>query len=109
MAETTGELTPPRPQASLYEFLVVAPVVLWLIYDLTTRDRLSSSVVVFWILAVIVVDLIPVPAWGGLQLSLSFPILLGVAILYPPATAALIAVLGSVDPRELRREVTLLK
>src|SRR2546427_6523794 len=102
MAETTEPIVPRRPRASIYEFLVSAPIVLWLVFELTTRQPLSSPAVLFWILAVIVVDLIPVPAWGGLQLSLSFPILLGVAILYPPAAAGFIALLGSVDPRELR-------
>jgi len=65
--------------------------------------------VLFFILAAIVVDLIPVPAWGGMQLSLSFPILLGVALVFPPAIAGMIALLGSADPRELRREVSLQK
>jgi len=37
-----------------------------------------------------------------LQLSLGFPIRLGVAILYAPATAAAIALVGTFDPREIR-------
>jgi signal transduction histidine kinase len=65
--------------------------------------------VLFFILAAIVVDLIPVPAWGGMQLSLSFPILLGVALVFPPPIASMIALLGSADPRELRREVSVQK
>ena len=63
----------------------------------------------FFLFATAVVDLIPVPAWGGLELSLSFPILLGVAMLYPPAVAGVIAFFGAVDPREFRREIPLLR
>ena len=44
-----------------------------------------------------------------MQLSLSFPLLLGVAIIFDPPVATLIALVGSFDPRELRREVSLLK
>jgi signal transduction histidine kinase len=62
--------------------------------------------VLFFVVAVAVVDLIPVPVWGGMQLSLSFPILIGVAIVFPPPVAALVALLGSADPRELKREVS---
>ena len=31
MAETTEPIAPHRPQASIYEFLVSAPIVLWLV------------------------------------------------------------------------------
>jgi signal transduction histidine kinase len=72
------------------------------------QNALFDLSVLFFIAAVTAVDLIPVPVWGGMQLSLSFPILVGVAILYPPPVAAAIALLGSADPRELRREVTVL-
>ena len=72
-------------------------------------DDSVGPAVLFFILAAIVVDLIPVPAWGGMQLSLSFPILLGVALVFPPPIAGMIALLGSADPRELRREVSVQK
>jgi signal transduction histidine kinase len=64
---------------------------------------------IFFLAAAFVVDLIPVPAWGGMQLSLSFPVLLGVAMLYPPAVAGAIGFLSYADPREFRREVPLLR
>jgi signal transduction histidine kinase len=70
-------------------------------------DDSLGPAVLFFLLAAIVVDLIPVPAWGGMQLSLSFPILLGVALVFPPPIAGTIALLGSADPRELRRAVSL--
>ena len=54
------------------------------------------------------VELMPVPAWRGLQLSLGFPVLMMVGILYAPIAAGAIALFGSADPRELRREISLL-
>ena len=56
-------------------------------------------------MAIATVDLMPVPAWGGLHLSLTFPIRLSLAILYPPAAAGVVALVGSFDPRELRKEI----
>ncbi len=63
----------------------------------------------FWTLVVAVVELLPVPVSRIVQLSLSFPILLGIGILYDPPVAAAIAFLGSFDLRELRRELPLLR
>jgi signal transduction histidine kinase len=59
----------------------------------------------FWTLAVAIVELFPVAVSRVLQLSLSFPILLGVAILYDPAVAATVALVGTFDSRELHGEL----
>ena len=92
-----------------YQLGVVVPLLTYLAIALpAARDELEPSIVLF-VIAVAAVDLIPVQAWGGIQLSLSFPLLLGVAIIFDPPIATLIALLGSVDPREFRREVSLLK
>ncbi|GBC87197.1 Sensor histidine kinase WalK [bacterium HR12] len=88
------------------QIAVAAPVLAYLVLALPAeREELLRADVLLFGLAVAVVDLIPVPGWGGLQLSLSFPILLGAAIVFPPPVAAAIAFVGSVDPRELRREM----
>lgn len=52
------------------------------------------------------IELAPVPAWRGLTISVGFPLLVMVAILYPPGVAGLITFLGASDPREFRRQVT---
>ena len=93
-----------------YQLLVVVPALAFLrsrCPDL--RDEVLDPAVLSFAIAVAAVDLIPVPAWGGMQLSLSFPLLLGVAIIFDPPVAMLIALVGSVDPREFRREVAILK
>src|SRR5436309_2458526 len=94
-----------RVWTAILTLLVVVPMLAYLVWVLPRySDELSFSLL-FFIFAVAVVDLIPVPAWGGLQLSLSFPILLGVAMIYPAPIAAFVAVVGSFDPREFRREI----
>ena len=101
---------PPRFATRAYQLAVVVPALVFLGFTLPAhREEVFDVSVLFFIVAVAAVDLIPVPAWGGMQLSLSFPLLLGVAIVFDPPVAMLIAVIGSVDPREFRREVSFLK
>jgi signal transduction histidine kinase len=105
------ESTPaPRWVTTLYQLVVVVPSLTYLVLTLPEhRDEVFDVSVLAFMVAVAAVDLIPVPAWGGMQLSLSFPLLLGVAIIFEPPVAMLIALVASFDPREFRREVSLLK
>lgn len=58
----------------------------------------------FWVSLVVVIDLFPV-AVGGRTLTLDMPLLLAVALLYPPAPAAGVALIGAIDVREFTGEV----
>ena len=103
-----------RGLATAYQLAVALPVLGWLVYQgILDPHRFFSAKILpallFWILAVAVVDLMPVSVAGGLQLSLSFPIELAVAFIYVPPVAAAVALLGSFDLREMRREITPLK
>jgi signal transduction histidine kinase len=113
MDEPAGRTVTPEREgwpSRLLQLLVAVPVIAYLALVLPShREELLHVSVLLFALAVAVVDLIPVPGWGGLQLSLSFPILLGAAIVFPPPVAAAIAFAGSADPRELRREMPLLR
>ena len=60
-----------------------------------------------WAPLVAGVELLPVPTWRGLTLSVGFPLLMMIAILYPPGVAGAIAFIGASDPRELKKEVNL--
>src|SRR5207244_11432261 len=51
------------------------------------------------------VALMPVPASIDLRFSLSFPLELAAALIYAPHVAAAIAIVGSSDIREVRREI----
>lgn len=59
-----------------------------------------------WTALIAGAELLPVPAWRGLQMSLGLPILIASALMFPPAVAGVTAFLGSVDPREFRRQIS---
>jgi signal transduction histidine kinase len=60
-----------------------------------------------WSVLIAGIEFLPVPAWRGLTISVGFPVLIMVAILYPAGSAGAIALVGALDPREFRREVSL--
>ncbi len=62
-----------------------------------------------WAIAVMVADLLPVPTNVSMGFSLSFPLELSAALLFPTPTAAAIAFLGATDARELKGEIPPLK
>ena len=62
-----------------------------------------------WVLVVGLVEFIPVPMWRGTYISMGFPLLMVVAFLYQAPAAALAALLAASDPRELKREVGILR
>lgn len=84
--------------------LALISILLWL-----QRDQFEEGMVwVFvWIGAVAVADLFSIPVWGTVVLSLSFPLLVAAGIVFPPGVAGLVALIGSGERRELRREVSL--
>src|SRR5438067_12716881 len=97
----------PRP-AHVY-FFAVGAIVSAGLAEMLRRDlrALASWEVWVWIAIVAGVDLLPVSVSRKLQLTLGFPLLLAVSLIYRPAVAALIAFAGSFDPREFRREVSI--
>jgi diguanylate cyclase (GGDEF)-like protein len=99
-----------RPAIVALELTIVLPLVALLTYliDHNTTEFLDWRILV-WAGAIAVVDLLPVAAAGEIKFSLSFPIELSAALLYQPGVAALIAFLGALDRRELRRELPFLK
>ena len=92
-----------------FELLVILPT-LWLGVSLAVRDAaVLRGPLLLWALGIALVELLPLPAWRGLTISVGFPLLMVVAFLYPPGAAGLAAFLGASDPREFRREVTVLR
>jgi signal transduction histidine kinase len=92
-----------------YELAVIVAVLAYLAIEVPRSWGEVTAVIALFVAMVAAVDLIPVPGWGGLQLSLSFPLLLGTAIIYQPPIAAAVAFIGSFDPREFRRQIPILK
>src|SRR3954451_2561711 len=95
-----------RGQSLLAAVCVIATV--GLIVALNARDGWEVEPRwLLWAVLIAAVELLPVATWRGLTLSVGFPLLMMIAILYPPGAAGAIAFLGASDPRELRRDVSL--
>jgi signal transduction histidine kinase len=60
-----------------------------------------------WLVVIGVVELFPIPTWGGAEFSVTDPLVLALAIVYPPEVALGVVLLGASDPREFRRTITL--
>jgi signal transduction histidine kinase len=92
--------------SSFFKLAVVVPAYGGLLWAVMTHSSwIWHPAVLLWTVAVAAVELLPVPVWRGVELGLGFPILLAVAILYPPVVAAAVAFVGAFDAKELRGEV----
>jgi diguanylate cyclase (GGDEF)-like protein len=89
---------------------VSAPVLVLLVYAFSVDPMPFKDWHVYvWAVAITVIDLLPVATSASFAFSLSFPIELSVALLYPnPMVGALIALVGSADRREFRGEIPML-
>ncbi len=92
-----------------FELCVVLPVISLLAYLLIRDPDVLQVDLILWIVVTAGVELVPVPFWRGLQISMGFPLLLAAGLLFAPPAAALVAFVGSFDPREFRREITVLR
>lgn len=111
MSDSSGPSSAIRPSAAIvpFEVLVVAPALIGLSYGWWSGLASFGWSLVLWAAVVVVVELLPVPAWRGLRISVSFPVLLAVAFLYAPVEAGTVALVASFDPREIHRQVSLLR
>jgi signal transduction histidine kinase len=97
-------------------WLVAGPVVLGAIFLVLTQPDLFLDPdpggffdLVFWTCLLAVVGLLPVSVSKRLELTLTFPMLLALAILYDPRVAAVVALVGAFDSREIKRQISLPK
>ncbi|MFL5797472.1 MAG: sensor histidine kinase [Actinomycetota bacterium] len=67
----------------------------------------NSGSALAWGILLLVVDLAPVRYSDQMQVTMSLPVLLGAGMILTPTQVALVAFLGSIDPRELRRRISL--
>src|SRR3954453_17007773 len=96
-------------RATVYSLIIAVPTISYLVVSISRTPEEFTREGLLWVALVAAAELLPVPAWRGIHVSLGFPLLMAVGILYPPAWAAGIALVGSVDPAEFRREATLMK
>jgi len=106
MKSKTGPRSSRPRQLLAFELAVIVPTVSALAVLLVLNPDVLHGQLILWAAVIAAVELLPVPAWRGVHLSLGFPLLMTVGLLYLPAAASLTALVGSWDPRELRREVS---
>ena len=96
-----------------FEGLVVIPTIVALGWALSKGasglGRKEVVELIAWVTITAVVELVPVPLWRGTHISMGFPLLMVVAFLYPPAAAGSAAFVAASDPREIKRQVGLLR
>lgn len=112
-APSTTFRTPPREPLAvrLLEVGVTIPVLLGLtllVVNSWTAIEPRLVELAAWAGLITVTDFLPVPLGGTFLLSLSMPLILAAGMVYGPAVAGALAFLGSGDPREFRKEVSLL-
>jgi diguanylate cyclase (GGDEF)-like protein len=99
-----------RTLIRIYELAVTVPVLVYLVWSVIKDPQPFAEWQLYvWTVAVAIAELLPVPTNVSMRFSLSFPLELSAAMLFPTPAAAAIAFLGSADPRELHGEVPPLK
>jgi signal transduction histidine kinase len=95
--------------ASVYALVVSVPVIIGIAAGAWATRSEFELVMIGWVVLVAVAELLPVPATRNIHVSIGFTLLTAVGILFAPVWAAAIALVGSSDLSELRRETTVLK
>ena len=107
-----GRSVAPRPlPLRLYLGLVPVPVIGILVWqavnDPAARSDLASAAP--WVAVLFLVEMFPFPVWRDIRISLGYPVIMFLAVVYQPATVGLIALIGGGDPRELTGQSDLLR
>lgn len=97
----------PPTRLLIFQLAVILPTIgVGVILLARNRDSLSPWLeLVLWTIVIAIVEYLPIPAWHGLRVSMGFPLMLMVGIIYSPLSAGVTALVGSTDPREFRGEV----
>jgi signal transduction histidine kinase len=91
----------------LVQGLVVLPTLALIALGVAQDPRMITWQLAGLTVLVALVELLPVPAWRGLSLSVGLPLLLMIGMLSPPAATGVAALLGASDPREFKGQVSL--
>lgn len=84
-------------------FLAILILVVVALFDDSPQPEIPTFL--FWLSLLVIASVLPVALGFGAEVTMAFPILVAIAILFPPTSAMLAAGLGSLDPREFRREI----
>src|SRR6266540_5748938 len=100
------------PAVRLYFISVIVPVVAGLaIGAVLNRDRILDQLTTGapYILALFIVDMFPVPVWWDIRISLGYPLIMFLAVLFQPVAVGIFVLLGAGDPREFTGKSDLLR
>jgi signal transduction histidine kinase len=97
----------PPTRLVIFQLAVILPTIgAGVVLLAQSRSSLSPWLdLLIWTAVIAIVEYLPIPAWHGLRVSMGFPLMLMVGIIYSPLSAGVTALVGSSDPREFRGEV----
>ncbi len=95
--------------ASVFGLLVVLPTFGAVALLLLNSSQPIPVRVLPWLALIAVVELLPVATWGGVTVSVGYPLIMAVAFTFDPGIAAFVALVSASDPREFKGEVTVLR
>jgi signal transduction histidine kinase len=114
MARPQARLAPesahgwPKLTLSGYRWFIAGIGVACLTAVLSLRlQDFGDPALIAWLLGLALVDLFPVPTWGGATFTSNEPLWVAAMITFPPHIAFAIGTVAFLDPREFRREISL--
>ena len=85
---------------AVFQLLVILPTITCLTAMSLLNPGAFDLSLIPWAAVVALVELLPLQTWRGVELSMSFTLLIAVGFLYDPVVAGAIAFVASLDPRE---------
>ncbi len=94
-----------RAQAFAWIVIALSVGLMLLSLQTTSEPFPSVSTIIFWVTLLVGAELLPVSLGFQSQVTMSFPLVLALSIVFEPGVAMPIAALGAFDAREIRREI----
>lgn len=88
-----------------FDLVAVGGLALLLLEDMDSVREVLPQLLA-WGLVIAAADSLPIRFWGPATLTMSLPVTLAVGMLFAPLPAALIALVASLDPREIKGDVS---
>lgn len=99
-----------RFKAFAFAIVALDLILLFLAATVSTDWRLASPLeLLAWTLLVALAGLVPLRLGIGPSLAMDLPLLLAAAFVFNPLSAGLVALLGALDIREVKREISLIR
>jgi signal transduction histidine kinase len=96
-----------QSKAFAWGVILLAFALFVLAFTARTSETVTLTDFLFWTALVMISEILPVSLGFGTQVTMAFPIIFAVALVFPPWAAMAIAGLGSFDFREIRRDIAL--